>query len=229
MAARALVVVLLVALVAATLTGCQDNRTKTTGAPSRASSATPTAPTTAADATSSPLACVAHQHVNHAAGVRRTRSSRLLKYQMAYPAGWRLTTACRRWRFGEPGDQSVPGTIDDYESPGRPAFVVSSQEIPAGMTLMQWLPTYMRGQPPSACWPAPNDWGKLRIAGHPARLRGGNSVCSDATEAVTVDGRTAYVFTGYTNASCCTVFNVALFKTFLDSVKFPPRPARGAP
>jgi hypothetical protein len=111
--------------------------------------------------------------------------------------------------------------MDDYEAPGRPAFVVSSQEIPAGMTLARWIPTYMRGQPPSACWPAPKDWPRLRIAGHPARLRGNSPQCSDATEAVTVVGHTAYVFTGYTNASCCQLFNMALFKAFLASVKFP--------
>jgi len=221
--ARARVAGIWVALAAATFAGCGGGGTHTTAAAtSGASRAGEASSTTPADATPSPDPCVAQQHFNRAATRTRTQTSRLLRYQMDYPAGWRLETACRPWHFGEPGDQSVPGAMDVYQSPGRPAFVVSSQRIPAGMTVAKYLPTYMRGQPPNEfCWPEPRRWPVLHIAGHVARLRGQNTFCN-VTEAVTVVGDRAYVFTGYTNRHGCCLFNQARFDAFLASVTFPP-------
>jgi hypothetical protein len=234
-ATRGRVLAIWLALVAAMATACGGGTNTIGTVASESSPSSHTTPENSVGATTaeelsgsvsgqiaaSQTGCVAHQRPNHAATVTRTHSSSRLRYQLEYPAGWRLTKACRPWRFGEPGDQSVPGTTDVYQSPGRPAFVVSSEAIPAGMTLARWLPTYVPAGPPMPpCWPAPRDWARLRIAGHPARLRGQNVYCN-ATEAVTVVGRRAYVFTGYPNGHGCCLFDQARFNAFLASVAFP--------
>jgi hypothetical protein len=223
-----------VTVVAATLTACGGGGTHATAAPTTgaspatsAGSAGPTVNSTVsstaspASASASRAACVARQHPNHAATHTRTHTSKLLQYQIDYPAGWRLTTACRPWRYGELGDQDIPGTMDTYQSPGRPAFVVTSQRIPARMSVAKYLPVYMNGQPTDPfCWPDPPRWPVLHIAGHVARLRGHSTYC-DVTEAVTVVGDRAYVFDGDTNRHGCCLFNQARFDAFLASVKFP--------
>jgi hypothetical protein len=69
-ALRAPVVVIWVALAAATLTACQGSATKTSTAPPPESS--PAAPATPAATTIPTAACVAHQHANRAASHART-------------------------------------------------------------------------------------------------------------------------------------------------------------
>jgi hypothetical protein len=207
-----------VALIAATLTACGGGRTHTTAAAT--SGASPADPTGPATATASPVACKAPAHPTHASHEARTHTSGLLRYQMDYPAGWRLTRACSQWRFGHDGDEAGDGTTDVYRSP-RESFVVSSQAIPAGMTLAEWLPTYAGGKGSNpTCWPPPTSWPTTRIAGHPARLHGEDLYCN-FTEAVTVVGDRAYVFTGMAGKKCCHVFDMARFTAFLASVTFP--------
>jgi hypothetical protein len=177
------------------------------GDPTPPASATPTQPV------SSPTADAMTQ----------TYTSAMLRYGISYPDGWTLTEATEPWVFGGEGDEVGDGTVDEFRSPGPSAFFVSSQEIPAGMTLGQWIPTYTGGGPyPNlACWPPPKTWEAIEIAGHPAKEHGGESTCN-FTEAVTVaDGR-AYVFTATPNVEeCCGTFDPELFDAFLASVSIP--------
>jgi hypothetical protein len=152
----------------------------------------------------------------------RTRSSSLLRYRISYPAGWHLCKATSAWVFTGSVFRPAVAQSDVYRSPGRQAFLVSSQKLPRGMSSRQWLRSYVGDgvDTSSTCWPAPADWPTTRMAGHVAYLHGEDLFC-DFTEAVTfVDGR-AYVFTGSAGNPCCRVFDMTRFKAFLATVRFP--------
>jgi len=154
----------------------------------------------------------------------QTHTSSFLRYQMSYPAGWTLySEATKRWVFGGEGDEFGDRTVDEFHAPGPAAFAVSSQEIPPGMTLRQWVRAYM-GPGPSAnptCWPPPASWETTDIAGHTAKVHGGSVSCN-FREAVTIVGGRAYVFSGLANRKrCCDYFDPGLFDAFLATIRFP--------
>jgi hypothetical protein len=151
--------------------------------------------------------------------MKKTYTSPLLKYQMSYPARWTLKSATHPWLGGPRGDRAGRHS-DEYDSPGRKAFLVTSQQVPAGMTDRQWFQEYDTSGETGTCWPPIAQWQTTTIAGHTAWLHGGTSWC-DFIEAVTfVNGR-AYVFTGSGGAQCCHRFDQGEFESFLATVKFP--------
>jgi len=147
----------------------------------------------------------------------------MLRYQISYPDGWTLTMATEPWLFGGEGDEVGDHTVDEFRSSGPAGFFVSSQDIPAGMTLHQWLPTYAgEGPYPNpTCWPPPKTWKTVDVAGHPAREHGAVTLCNFTEAVAVVDGR-AYVFTATPNIEeCCGTFDPKLFEAFLATVRFP--------
>jgi hypothetical protein len=194
-------VVTITALVVASLSGCSNSGHTTSGpTPTHTTSSTPLA------ATRPVLA--------------KTHTSRLLQYQMSYPAGWTLKSATRPWRFGGPGGERGDSNVDEYDSPGPSAIVVASQKLPTGMTGLQWLHAYDDNADAGACWPPIAQWPTTKIAGHTAWMHGGLSYCN-FIEAVTVVNGRAYVFTGSASTQCCHRFDQGTFSTFLTTVKFP--------
>jgi hypothetical protein len=148
----------------------------------------------------------------------------MLKYRISYPAGWTLTKATKRWVFGGTGGEPASSMVDEFHSTGKPYFYVASQQLPTGMTLLQWIRAYEHDRGPpylnTQCWAAPGKWTTTHVAGHLAKEHGG--YYCDFTEVVTVvDGR-AYVFRGSPNYQrCCTFFDQTLFQALMASVTFP--------
>jgi hypothetical protein len=196
-------IVAIAALMVITLGGCSNGGHSTAGA-----SQSP------ASQSSSPPSQSTSLHMT------KTHVSHRLHYQMSYPSGWTLKSATQTSVHGQQGGGRGDPTVDEYDSPGPAAVVVSSEKLPAGMTGQQWLRAYATGGPPTACWPPAAQWGKLKIAGHTARLHGGLVWCN-FIEAVTVaDGR-GYVFTGSPSTHCCHTFSQDTLMAFLATVRFP--------
>jgi hypothetical protein len=165
----------------------------------------------------------------------RTWSSSLLDYQLTYPPGWRLTPATAPWTLDPTGGWPADSSRDVYQSPGRPALKITSQELPPGMTDRAWLRSYVRGQVRAnggssgsqTCWPAARHWLSDRMAGRRYYLHGQNQYCA-FTEAVTfVNGR-AYVFTGFAG-TIPGVFSTGRLAAFLRTVQFLPGPGTTTP
>ena len=151
-------------------------------------------------------------------GMTQTHTSRLLRYEMSYPAIWTLKAATRPWLFGKSGDESGP-TVDEYHSPGPQAILVSSQKLPPKMTDQAWRRSYAGNGTPTACWPSLAQWPTTKIAGHTAWLHGAG--WCNFIEAVTVVNGRAYVFTGSGGPKCCHRFDQGEFESFLATVRFP--------
>jgi hypothetical protein len=148
-----------------------------------------------------------------------SNSSGLLQYQMSYPARWTLKSATSSW-LGGPRSARGGSNVDEYHSPGPSAMIVSSQEVPAGMTDRQWLREYNTSGETGTCWPPIAQWQTTKIAGHTAWMHGGLSWCNFIEAVTFVNGR-AYVFTGSGSSHCCRRFDQGLFMDFLATVKFP--------
>jgi hypothetical protein len=154
------------------------------------------------------------------AGLTQTHTSSRLQYQMSYPAGWTLKAATRPWVYGKAGGERGDSNVDEYDSRGASAIVVSSQKLPSGVTGEQWLRAYDANAEAGACWPPLAQWPTTKIAGHTAWMHGGGSYCN-FVEAVTVVNGRAYVFTGSASPHCCHRFDQGEFRSFLATVKFP--------
>ena len=155
-------------------------------------------------------------------------------YELAYPPDWTVTAAVQPWIFGRDGDEPGGPTVDQFQSPGDAAFVVSSQAIPKGTTDDAWYAAYLGSAGAAAthpeCFPPHGRWEPIKIDGHAGGVHGGLSGCN-FTEAVAIVSGRAYVFTAYANvrAPSSDTFDRTLFDTLLSTIRFHPEAVNDTP
>jgi len=126
-------------------------------------------------------------------------------YTVSYPTGWVVAGARTVWTHGK-NSQADPGVSDIFQSPGKARVEIAVQNVPAGWSAARWESDFLSNPAPAqmaACYPRPQQWAAVTIAGHPGGLLGRVSWCG-FTEGVVVIGQRAYVIKGVVDPNTLT-------------------------
>ena len=142
-------------------------------------------------------------------------------YTVSYPKGWVVTPATTVWINGK-NSQGDSGVSDIFQSPGKPRVEIAVQQIPAGWSAAKWESDFLPHPVPAqmaACYPRPQDWAAVTIAGHRGGLLGRVSWCG-FTEGVVVIGPRGYVVKGVVDPNTLTAdtFDMGVLNTMFATV-----------
>jgi|GEM_PF-3273281 len=151
-------------------------------------------------------------------------------YTVSYPTGWVVAGARTVWTHGK-NSQADPGVSDIFQSPGKARVEIAVQNVPAGWSAARWESDFLSNPAPAqmaACYPRPQQWAAVTIAGHPGGLLGRVSWCG-FTEGVVVIGQRAYVIKGVVDPNTLTAdtFDMGVLNIMFASLRV--RVASGTP